>query len=85
MYKYCKAYRLAELRQFRGWIEQPTATPPDADTICYLCDDFTVVLSPVQEQAPLFAKVTPEWREFCQETLHFAIPEDLQYAYQADA
>ena len=84
MRKYCKAYPLKELRQFQGWKENRTEheTALSDDTIVYLWDDFTVVQSPVLEQGNLFDNVTPEWQTFCQQTLQFAIPEDLQYAYE---
>ena len=86
MHKYCKAYRLQDLRQFSDWTEargEEEEALTD-DTICYLWDDFTVVKSPVQEQGVLFDAVTPEWKEFCVTTLRFEIPEDLRYAYQQE-
>jgi hypothetical protein len=84
MHKYCKAYRLQDLRQFSGWIEAlgGEGEPLTDDTICYLWDDFTVVRSPVQEQGVIFEGVTPEWQAFCATTLQFEIPEDLRCAYQ---
>ena len=84
MRTYCKAYKLADLRQFSGWVEKREENEAElpGDTICYLWDDFTVVKSPVQEKGVLFDTVTPEWREFCATTLGFEIPEDLRYAYQ---
>jgi hypothetical protein len=84
MRKYCKAYKLADVRQFSGWVEkreENEAELPD-DGICYIWDDFTVVRSPVQDKGVLFDNVTPEWQEFCTTTLRFEIPEDLRYAYQ---
>ena len=84
MRKYCKAYKLADVRQFSGWVEkreEHEAELPD-DSICYIWDDFTVVKSPVQDKGVLFDNVTPEWREFCTTILRFEIPEDLRYAYQ---
>lgn len=82
MRKYCKAYKLASLRQFPLWSTEETELTDD--TIVYLWDDFTVVKSPVQtEQKALWDRVTPEWVAFCKETLQFEIPEDLRYAYSA--
>jgi hypothetical protein len=85
MRKYCRAYPLKELRQFVGWKETPVEAGSQLtdETIVYLWDDFTVVESPVLEQGNLFDTVTSEWKAFCQDTLKFAIPEDLQYAYSA--
>lgn len=88
MRKYCKAYQLRELRQFAGWTEKPQADGAvlNDDDICFIWDDFTVqAKSPFPEQGTLFDDVTPEWRAFCTEQLHFAIPDDLQYAYEQDA
>lgn len=85
MRKYCKAYPLHQLRQFAGWKEsgaQDQSALTD-DTIVYLWDDFAVVESPVLEQGNLFDDITPAWQAFCQQTLKFAIPEDLQYAYKS--
>jgi hypothetical protein len=85
MKKYCKSYSLGELRKFPGW--SAGAAPeekemPDDATI-FLCDEFTVLISPVgkDKDKRLFTEVTPEWQEFCTTTLKFQIPEDLAFAY----
>lgn len=83
--KYCKAYHLRDLRQFRTWTEKREEQEPDLedDTIVYLWDDFTVVKSPIiSEKGVIFDQVMPEWQEFCRTSLGFAIPEDLRYAYE---
>ncbi len=84
MRKYCKAYKLRDLRQFNGWTEHARKVSQDLsdDTICYLYDDFTVVQSPFQNENALFTEVTPEWQDFCKNALRFEIPEDLHYAYE---
>lgn len=78
--KYCKAYCLKDCRQFSGWSEGclPESCDLPDSTVCYLWDDFTVVSSPVQDGGLLFDKVTPEWKEFCWNTLQFSLPSDLQ-------
>lgn len=83
MRKYCKAYPLHELRQYKDWQETTVenGTPLSDESIVYLWDDYTVVESPILKQGNLFEHVTPEWQEFCQQKLNFTIPEDLQYAY----
>lgn len=77
---YCKAYHLRDLRQFRGWQEQPSehAPPLADDSVVYLWDDLTVAASPIQRDHVLFTTVTPQWQAFCTDTLHFAIPDDLR-------
>jgi hypothetical protein len=83
MRKYCKAYHLGDLRQFRGWKETRAENSQERsdDTIVYLWDDFTVVSSPIHKESVLFEDVTPEWQKFCTQILKFEIPEDLRYAY----
>jgi hypothetical protein len=85
--KYCKAYKLHDLRQFSGWTEKPVedGQPLSDDDIGYLWDDFTVARSPIHPDSVLFDTVTPEWRDFCATVLGFAIPEDLRYAYEPES
>jgi hypothetical protein len=83
--KYCKAYYLRDFRQFSGWSEkrENDETELTDDDVVYLWDDFTVVRSPViPDKGLVFDTITPEWQNFCTTTLHFAIPEDLRYAYE---
>jgi hypothetical protein len=83
--KYCKSYPLGELRGFPGWSAgaQPEERELADDTTVFLCDEFTVMLSPVgvDKEKRLFTEDTPEWREFCESTLKFGIPDDLAFAY----
>lgn len=82
MHKYCKAYKLQDLRQFPAWVETQDATVQRSDEdICYIWDDFTVVSSPIKNDSLIFDAVTPEWQTFCTDVLQFAIPEDLRFAY----
>lgn len=84
MRRYCKAYKLKDLRQFSGWSEKREQNDLELsdDDICYLWDDFTVVKSPVQDKNVLFDAVTPEWQQFCKTVLKFEIPEDLRSVYE---
>lgn len=85
MKKYCKSYPLGELRRFPGWAAGAHADEREMsdDTSVFLCDEFTVLVSPVgiDKDKRLFNEDTPEWREFCKTTLKFQIPEDLAFAY----
>ncbi len=85
MKKYCKAYPLGEFRRFSGWSAgaHPGERELTDDTSVFLCDEFTVLISPVglDKDQRLFTEDTPEWREFCTATLKFQIPEDLAFAY----
>jgi hypothetical protein len=85
MRKYCKAYHVSEMRQFVNWTEKQEEYESELsdDSIVYLWDDFTVVRSPViPDKGLVFDEITEEWKDFCQATLRFAIPEDLRYAYE---
>ena len=49
MRKYCKAYYLKDLRQFRSWTEKREGSEEElsGNDVVYLWDDFNVVRSPV--------------------------------------
>jgi hypothetical protein len=83
--KYCKSYQLAEFRRFPGWSDgaRPEERELADDATAFLTDEFTVIISPVGKDKDklLFTGDTPEWQEFCIETLKFKIPEDLAFAY----
>ncbi|GHO82460.1 hypothetical protein [Dictyobacter formicarum] len=85
MRKYCKAYHISEMRQFVNWKEKQEEGESELadDAVVYLWDDFTVVRSPIiPDKGLIFDEITDEWKNFCQTTLNFAIPEDLRYAYE---
>ncbi len=89
---YCRAYHLADLRRCASWSEAPAAAseprgsagdgsgeaPGLADgDVAYLHQDFTVTASMWHGEGVIFDRVTPEWREFCERELRFAVPADL--------
>ena len=82
---YCKAYQLKDLKSFKNWMvinEADESELTDEDVV-YLCDDFTVIRSPIiPESGVVFDRTTPEWQKFCKTALHFEIPEDLRYIYE---
>jgi hypothetical protein len=83
--KYCKAYPLAQLRQFAGWKEKAE----NARTVIkevngemvtmtreltgadyvYLQTNFTVTDGIFIDENIIFSDVTPEWIEFCRNVL----------------
>ena len=72
--QYCVAYQMKELRAFDGWTEHSKEQASDLtdDDVVYVCDDFTVVRSPVgaHESRLMEAEAsTAQWREFCSSTL----------------
>ena len=90
MGKYCKAYPLQRLRQYNGWSEniqnarkeKQQVDGKDVETVrkltdkdfLYLQEDYTVTDGIFVDENIIFDKVTSEWKEFCEQTLKFAIP-----------
>ena len=90
MGRYCKAYPITRFREFSGWTEaaenarkekqlvdgkeiEAVRTLTDADHL-YLQEDLTVTDGVFLEENVVFSNVTPEWQEFCTDTLQFAVP-----------
>lgn len=87
---YCKAYPIARLHEFPEWSEnlQNLRTIPQqvegterevkreltADDFFYVQEDFTVTDGIFIDENIIFDNVTPEWIEFCKNTLKFEIP-----------
>ena len=79
--KYCKSYKLSQMRQFPGWTEKAEnarvirqevdgeivemARALTDDDYVYLHADFTVTDGIFSDENILFNNVTPEWIEFC--------------------
>jgi hypothetical protein len=77
---YCKAYHLADLRRFPGWVDNIEGGDGKLadDTVVYLWDDLTVVTNPVVPgEGVLRDTVDEAWKRFCDEELRFHVPEDL--------
>lgn len=81
---YCKAYSLEKLRQFSKWKEENTENihteENEGDRVltdndyAFLHENFIVTAGIFKDEDILFSKVTPEWVEYCQKTLGFAVP-----------
>src|SRR5262249_55250338 len=90
MGKYCKAYQVKDFRQFSGWngnaqnpgndSEQIDAKEDEDkaelndDDILYLQEDFTVTNGIFLQEGIVYDQVSPEWVDFCKDTLKFEIP-----------
>jgi hypothetical protein len=90
MGRYCKAYPITRFREFNGWTEAAENTRKEKQTVddkeveapriladadhLYLQEDYTVTDGVFLEENVVFSNLTPEWREFCDNTLQFAIP-----------
>jgi hypothetical protein len=77
---YCKAYRLADLRQFPDWekLANEREQELDEDTIVYITDSYQVsedCLATQDETSQLLARISDEWKVYCKEKLQFATPD----------
>lgn len=91
--KYCKAYPLSKLRQYAGWSENTINWQENGNNngangssndhvfndedIVFLHQDYTVTQSMWHNENVIFNQVTPEWKEFCTDTLQFKVLDDL--------
>lgn len=89
MGRYCKAYPITNLREFAGWAENAAnARPADddadakdvartltGDDFLYLQENYVVTDGIFIDENIIFDSVTPEWIDFCRNTLAFEVPE----------
>lgn len=90
MGKYCKAYSIKKLREFSGWSENnqnvrkrketvdgkevEVQRPLTDDDFLYIQENYVVTDGIFIDENIIFDNVTPEWKEFCTDTLKFEIP-----------
>jgi len=90
MGKNCKAYLLKNLRQFSQWTERIENVKKENkqvdgkevevnrdltdDDIFYLQENYVVTDGIFKDENIIFDNVTPEWKDFCTNTLLFEIP-----------
>ena len=83
--KYCKSYKLSQLRQFPNWTEKAenartirkevdgeiveAARELTDDDYLYLHENFTVTDGIFIDENIIFSDVSPEWIEFCRDVL----------------
>ncbi len=85
MGKYCKAYKVEKLMAFPGWtanFKNVRATPGERGETAneqapadfyYLQENFTATDGIFLDENVVFDAVTPEWIEFCRNTLQFEV------------
>ena len=85
MPRYCKAYRIADVRKFSAWpaLAGPGESELPDEELCFVHEDLTVTRSCFAEKDLLLRSVTPEWREFCLGELGFEVPADIRAAQTA--
>lgn len=90
MGKYCKAYPIQQLRRFNNWTENLENTRKEKqkidgkevehnrvltdDDFLYLQENYVVTDGIFKDENIIFNAVTPEWKDFCTNTLLFEIP-----------
>lgn len=90
MGRYCKAYPIARLREFGGWVEKgenARKVKREIDGVeveapreltdnnhLYLQENYVVTDGIFIDEHIVFADVTPEWKEFSKNVLEFEVP-----------
>jgi hypothetical protein len=90
MGKYCKAYSLKKLREFSQWTENTENVRKEKkevdgkeveverkltdDDFLYLQENYVVTDGIFMDENIIFDNFTPEWKDFCENTLEFEIP-----------
>lgn len=96
--KYCKAYRLGDLRRYHAWSEGRVnwknnkdngdgnaGDPFPDDKLIFIHQDFTVTEAVYHDENVIFDSVDSAWREFCTESLNFRVPDDLDLIIPSEA
>jgi hypothetical protein len=90
MGRYCKAYPVARFREFSGWTENTQnmrkekqegdgneAEAAEQSTVrdyFFLQENFVVTDGIFLDENVIFDDTTPEWIEFCKNSLGFEVP-----------
>ncbi|HEX2268323.1 MAG TPA: hypothetical protein VHH35_02240 [Pyrinomonadaceae bacterium] len=88
--RYCKAYPISRFREYKNWSENTQNLRKEVREIdgqkvevqrelsdsdfFYLQEDLVVTDDIFIDENIVFADVTPEWIEFCKNTLKFEVP-----------
>jgi hypothetical protein len=76
---YCKAYPLSALRDFPSWATEalPAEQALADEDFIYVCDDFSVVADPIDDNSVIFPGTSAGWHDYCRNVLKYAVPDDL--------
>lgn len=101
MGKYCKAYSIEDFSKFSQWTERSENLRKETKEIdgkeveinreltdndfLYLQENYAVTDGIFQDENIIFDNVTPEWKDFCNNTLMFEIPVYESVEIQASA
>ncbi|UKP00587.1 hypothetical protein [Nostoc sp. UHCC 0870] len=70
---YCKAYLLEQLRQYPKW-QETTENQLTEESVLYLQENYVVTTGIYVDENIIFNNITPEWQQFCHQTLKFSLP-----------
>jgi hypothetical protein len=84
MGRYCKAYPISRFRDYQRWAEKAENFRIEEEAVgegqapekshLYLQENYAVTDGIFIDENIIFDDVTPEWMEFCKNTLKFEIP-----------
>jgi len=90
MGKYCKAYPITRFRDYPEWTEKAENARKEVNVVdgeeievdrvltnedhLYLQENYVVTDGIFKDENIIFDNVTPEWIDFCKNTLKFQIP-----------
>lgn len=80
MPRYCKAYKLEDLRKFPKWSEAAKPAEKDLkdDDLVYVKEGLSVTtdcLDLDNDDAIIYADINAEWEAFCKSDLGFEVPD----------
>lgn len=85
---YCKAYRLDEVRRYPQWNEGVAGAPAHPassdDDLVFIHEDYSVTRSIWRDKDILLKGDAADWRLFCESTLGFRVPSDIDDLAQDD-
>ncbi|MCA1567459.1 MAG: hypothetical protein LC803_17775 [Acidobacteria bacterium] len=92
MGRYCKAYPVERLQEFEGWTDnyrRPEKdessqsgddTQPTENDYLFLQENFIVTKDIFIDEDVVYDNISPQWIDFCKNTLDFKVPSDVAQA-----
>jgi hypothetical protein len=84
MGRYCKAYPISRFREYQRWAEKTENFQIEKEASgdgqasekshLYLQENYVVTDGIFIDESIIFDDVTPEWMDFCKNTLKFEVP-----------
>ena len=79
MSRYCKAYKLEDLRKYSKWADSAKDNEKELndDSIVYIQENFSVTTNPLDLDSKddyIFEDGGSEWESYCKDELKFEVP-----------